>query len=200
MEHLAFKIIGALGSLATAGAFIILFFKDKYKQDQIDRLTELSREAENQTQQMIEGNKLQNEIIGLFQKQLSSIENSIQLEKAKWKSEIKPKFIVNDNNKDGDLYGYKIILQNIGGIAKYITICKESDEDSGFYRINDSSETEIPRMGNYTVQIYYEQPDIRKPFIAIKFKINYEDESGNKYFQIFMRNKRNTNITNPEEY
>jgi Ca2+/Na+ antiporter len=34
-----YELLGALGSLATFGAFVFLFLKDKFKQDQIDKLT-----------------------------------------------------------------------------------------------------------------------------------------------------------------
>lgn len=40
--NIIFQFVGALGSLATVGAFIYLFRKDKEKQVQIDRLADIA--------------------------------------------------------------------------------------------------------------------------------------------------------------
>ena len=45
---LLFMVINAIGSLATFGAFLFLFFKDKHKQGQIDKLTDIFLELQKQ--------------------------------------------------------------------------------------------------------------------------------------------------------
>jgi hypothetical protein len=45
---LLFELITAIGSLATFGTFLFLFFKDKQKQDQIDKLTNIFEELQIQ--------------------------------------------------------------------------------------------------------------------------------------------------------
>lgn len=45
---LIFNIANSVGSLATFGAFLFLFFKDKQKQNQIDKLTDIFLELQKQ--------------------------------------------------------------------------------------------------------------------------------------------------------
>ena len=53
-----FQIIEAIGSLATFGAFIFLFIKDKNKQEQINKLTSIAAVLESQNETMKEQNNL----------------------------------------------------------------------------------------------------------------------------------------------
>ena len=53
------QIVGAIGSLATFGAFIFLFRRDKDKQSQIDKLTGIATILEAQNERM----KKQNDLI-----------------------------------------------------------------------------------------------------------------------------------------
>lgn len=55
---LVFQAIGALGSLATVGAFIYLFKKDNDKQSQIDRLTDISEALKGQLESHRENRRL----------------------------------------------------------------------------------------------------------------------------------------------
>jgi hypothetical protein len=45
--ELIFNIINSIGALATFGAFILLFLKDKDKQKQIKKLTSISKSMAN---------------------------------------------------------------------------------------------------------------------------------------------------------
>ena len=57
--HLLFEIAAAIGSLATFGAFVMLFIKNKNKQEQLDRLTSISVGIETQADSL----KAQNDLI-----------------------------------------------------------------------------------------------------------------------------------------
>jgi hypothetical protein len=63
---LLFNILNALGSLATFLAFIFLFKKDKDKQAQIDRLTNIANVLEGQTEVMIKQNDLIAQQVDIF--------------------------------------------------------------------------------------------------------------------------------------
>lgn len=60
------QIIGALGSLATFGAFIMLFKKDKNKQEQLDRLTVISSVLENQAESLRKQNDLISQQVDIY--------------------------------------------------------------------------------------------------------------------------------------
>ncbi len=57
--QLTFNIINSIGALATFGAFLMLFFKDKNKQKQIDKLTSIVTVLDAQNDSL----KKQNELI-----------------------------------------------------------------------------------------------------------------------------------------
>lgn len=63
---LTFNILNALGSLATFLAFIFLFRKDKDKQKQIDKLTNIASVLEGQTDVMRKQNDLLSQQVDIF--------------------------------------------------------------------------------------------------------------------------------------
>jgi hypothetical protein len=60
------QIIGAVGSLATFGAFLMLFKKDKNKQEQLDRLTVISSVLENQAESLRKQNDLISQQVDIY--------------------------------------------------------------------------------------------------------------------------------------
>ena len=64
--NLVFQIIAALGSIATFGAFLMLFKKDKEKQNQIDKLTKIATLLDSQNDTLRQQNDLISQQVDIF--------------------------------------------------------------------------------------------------------------------------------------
>lgn len=124
---LVFQIIGALGSMATFGAFIFLFRRDKDKQTQIDKLTGIATILEAQNETM----KLQNDLIAqqvdifrntsiLSRKDGKAIKELKDIEERKLKLSVKPILWLNGAGYRGHEGELKIDLNNKGEDAKLL--------------------------------------------------------------------------------
>lgn len=132
---LIFQIIGAIGSLATFGAFIFLFRRDKDKQSQIDKLTGIATILEAQNDTM----KMQNDLIAqqvdifrntsiLKGNDEQALTHLRQIEEKKLKLSVRPNLWLNGagyNGYDGEL---KIDLNNKGEDAKLLEFKLTSDD------------------------------------------------------------------------
>lgn len=132
--NLIFQIIASIGSLATFGAFIFLFRRDKDKQSQIDKLTGIATILEAQNETM----KLQNDLIA---QQVDIFRNTsilkgndegaiIELkaiEEKKLKLSVRPNLWLNGAGygPDGEL---RIDLNNKGEDAKLLEFKLTSDD------------------------------------------------------------------------
>ena len=124
---LIFQIIGAIGSLATFGAFIFLFRRDKDKQTQIDKLTGIATILEAQNETM----KLQNDLISqqvdifrntsiLKGNDEKAINELKEIEERKLKLSVKPNLWLNGAGYKGNEGELKIDLNNKGEDAKLL--------------------------------------------------------------------------------
>ncbi len=122
-----FQIIGAIGSLATFGAFIFLFRRDKDKQTQIDKLTGIATILEAQNETM----KLQNDLIAqqvdifrntsiLSGKDEVAIKELKEIEEKKLKLSVKPNLWLNGAGYKGYEGELTIDLNNKGENAKLL--------------------------------------------------------------------------------
>ncbi len=102
-----FEILGALGAIGTFGAFVMLFIKDKYKQDQIDKLTNITEKLTNIASTL----EVQNDNLA---KQL--------------RASVLPELWTNGIYQDANGIDFKINLSNRGEIAKLIKFELESDD------------------------------------------------------------------------
>lgn len=165
--NFTFSILNALGSLATFGAFLFLFFKDKQKQVQIDKLTDISTNLKEQ-------NDLANQ---------------------KFKLTIKPKIEIGKafyNGTDGEA---DFEIKNCGSYAKLVSYTLKSDdvishnEHIPYELKTDSSRKFFIRTKGkkhikdceYEVDIDFEDKTghlyrVNLSGIGIKLKINNENE------------------------
>lgn len=97
---LLFMVINAIGSLATFGAFLFLFFKDKHKQGQIDKLTDIFLELQKQN----------------------------NLSEKKFKLSIKPNLHLHGSSLNGTSGEFKINLNNKGENAKITKMVLNSND------------------------------------------------------------------------
>ncbi len=125
--NLIFQIISAIGSLATFGAFIFLFRKDKDKQIQINKLTRIAVVLESQNETMKEQNNLitqQVDILrntsGIRGEDGGVMEQLREIEEKKLKLSVKPNLWLNGAGYKGYNGELHIDLNNKGEDAKLL--------------------------------------------------------------------------------
>jgi hypothetical protein len=133
--NLFFQIIGSVGSLATFGAFLFLFRRDKDKQTQIDKLTGIATYLEAQNEIMRQQNDLIAQQVEIFrntsilkgqnEKELIKLR---EIEEKKLKLSIKPNLWLNGAGYSGHDGELKIDLNNKGEDAKLLEFNLTSDD------------------------------------------------------------------------
>jgi len=125
--NLIFQIIGAIGSLATFGAFVFLFRRDKDKQAQIDKLTGIATILEAQNETMKEQNHLIAQQVEIFRNTSVlkgqddiAIQQLREIEEKKLKLSVKPNLWLNGAGYRGNEGELKIDLNNKGESAKLL--------------------------------------------------------------------------------
>jgi len=144
------QIIGAVGSLATFGAFIFLFIRDKDKQSQIDKLTGIATALEAQNEIMKKQNDLIAQQVNIFRNTSLLKENNEEalqelrdIEEKKLRLSVRPNLYLNGagtTGHEGKLHidlnnkGEKAIINNIILISTDIDLLDQSfpfDIDKG---------------------------------------------------------------------
>ena len=135
LSNFIFGIFSALGSIATFGAFVFLFRRDKDKQTQIDKLTGIVTILETQNEIM----KLHNDLIAqqvdifrntsiLKENDGNAVRQLREIEEKKLKLSVKPNLWLNGAGYDGSRGELKIDLNNKGEVAKLIEFNLKSDD------------------------------------------------------------------------
>ncbi len=95
--ELAFNIINSIGALATFGAFLMLFRRDRDKQEQIDRLTSIATVLDAQNDSLKKQNDLISQQVDIFrntsilkQQDNASIAKLQEIEEKKLKLSVAP--------------------------------------------------------------------------------------------------------------
>ena len=217
------QAIGAIiAIIAGIVGFIQLYKDSKEKQTQINVLTDLAKESALQTNhlsaqvdQMIEGNKLQSMYISLFQRTVSTNEESLiikheknELYKQIRKNEIKPNFNLSLLSNDYDIQpdkpliekdNIKLGFQNIGEKATLIEYI-ELEKNSQNIDMSNILNKEYLKNQGFKVDFKWFYLKKQKSDLFIHFKLVFEDEDRNKYYQIFEGTyKGNFVITKPIE-
>jgi hypothetical protein len=153
--NIVFQIIASIGSLATCGAFIFLFLKDKDKQTQIDKLTGIVEkltgivtilEAQNETM------KKQNDLIA---QQVDILRNTSllqgsdnqallhlkEIEVKKLRLSVQPNLWTNGGGYNGSTGEFHIDLNNKGETA-IIQEFKNNSTDVTIHNIQSTYELE----------------------------------------------------------
>jgi len=127
--NIIFQVIAAIGSLATFGAFLLLFRKDKDKQNQINKLTNIAAILKNQNDTMKEQNSLIEQQIDIFRntsllkgnddKALAELQ---AIEEKKMKLSVKPNLWLNGAGYSGYNGELRIDLNNKGEDAKLLEL------------------------------------------------------------------------------
>jgi len=122
-----FQLIAALGSLATFGAFVCLFFKDKSKQEQIDKLSSIATVLEAQNEAMCKQNGLISQQVEILRNIAISgkgnddaIKELRDIEEKKLRLSVKPNLWLNVIGYDSFSGELKIDLNNKGEDAKLL--------------------------------------------------------------------------------
>jgi hypothetical protein len=132
---LIFQIVAAVGSLATFGAFIFLFRRDKDKQTQIDRLTGIAEILKSQNDTWKEHNLLVEQQVDIFrntsilrQGDNEAFQKLHEIEEKKLKLSVKPYLWLNGATMYGHSGELKVDLNNKGERAKLLEFDLKSDD------------------------------------------------------------------------
>ncbi|WP_290568095.1 hypothetical protein [Leeuwenhoekiella sp. UBA6783] len=122
--ELFLQICAAIGSLATFGAFLMLFKKDKSKEVQINKLTSIAAVLENQAESLNKQNDLLSQQIDIFRNTSLLTEQNDQayqelkeIEEKKMKLSVRPNLWLNGATTIGMSGELKIWLNNKGETA-----------------------------------------------------------------------------------
>jgi hypothetical protein len=172
-----------LGVPAAIAAFILLFIKDKQKQQQIDKLTELILEHSYQTELMRESNELFKEQLLIQSEVLINDKNykdlMKELEIKKSKSKYRPHFVFEKGESTSN--ELKLLIRNSGERASKLKFNVAEVEE---LRITTPGGISISKNGIFVLTGDYRgKENLHK--IDKLIEIIYEDSIGTKYKQIF---------------
>ena len=122
--NIIFQIIASIGSLATFGAFVFLFRRDKDKQVQIDRLTGIATILEAQNDTMKKQNDLFAQQVDIFRNtsllkggDQDAIRHLQEIEEKKLRLSVEPNLWTNGGGYNGSTGEFNIDLNNKGETA-----------------------------------------------------------------------------------
>jgi hypothetical protein len=133
--NIIFQIIASIGSLATFGAFIFLFRRDKDKQAQIDKLAGIATVLDAQNETMKKQNDLISQQVDIFrntsllkgndQEALSQLR---EIEERKLKLSVQPILWTNGGGYNGSTGEFQLDLNNKGETAILQEFVNNSDD------------------------------------------------------------------------
>lgn len=183
-----FEIITALGSLATCGAFIMLFIKDKGKQKQISKLTDIASSLENQSEYLNKQNDLLAQQVDIFRNTSilkgqdgGALEMLRKIEEKKLLLSVKPNIWTNGGMEKGFPRQLHIDISNKGEYAKLWAYALTSDDIEFF-------DEQLPwELEKGQSMFLYARPKVNKQVKDCKYEIElrYSDSLENKYSTIF---------------
>ncbi len=122
--NIVFQIIASIGSLATFGAFVFLFRRDKDKQAQIDRLTGIATILEAQNDTMKKQNDLFAQQVDIFRNtsllkggDQEAIRHLQEIEEKKLRLSVEPNLWTNGGGYNGSTGEFNLDLNNKGETA-----------------------------------------------------------------------------------
>jgi len=122
--NIVFQLIASIGSLATFGAFVFLFRRDKDKQAQIDRLTGIATILEAQNDTMKKQNDLLAQQVDIFRNtsllkggDQDAIRHLQEIEERKLRLSVEPNLWTNGGGYNGSTGEFSIDLNNKGEVA-----------------------------------------------------------------------------------
>lgn len=171
-------IIGVPGAMA---AFILLFIKDKHKQQQLDNLKEIAVKIEAQNETLKESNDLASEQIDVLRKMLLSPSNSgydklAEIEEKKLKHSVKPN--LKSNGQSYRMSEFWVDITNIGETAIVDNIYFDKSRFSPLNHIKPGHEIEK----NKTIKVGFRTKDnTNSNYISYDIEIKLHDQLGNLY-------------------
>ncbi|MPL95106.1 hypothetical protein SDC9_41270 [bioreactor metagenome] len=200
--ELLFQIIAAIGSIATFGAFVMLFRKDKDKQAQITKLSIIAATLENQAESLNKQNDLLAQQVDIFRNtSILKEQNQVALEKLrdieeqKIKLSVKPNIWTNGGMEKGYQNELQIDISNKGEVANLLEFRLISD-DLTLHNLHLPYELEKGK-GRYI----FAKGKSNKAIKNCEYQIDviYEDSLKNRYCSTFIGKGAIAKITETKE-
>jgi hypothetical protein len=181
--NITIQVIGALGSLATFGAFILLFIKDRQKQDQIDRLTSIGDNIKDQNELLDASNKLLDQQVSILRESmtLSKPNDRIsmrlaEIEEQKLLLSLKPRFKYEGGTFSAGGGQAKLRIRNKGQLAKIKDLLVISGGVSVATNLVDKT---IEKDQTFDLSINSPSDSSREKYVL---DLSYSDELENLYY------------------
>lgn len=178
-------IIGVPGALA---ALVLLFIKDKHKQQQLDNLKEIAVKIEEQNETLKESNELASQQIDVLRKMLlnpstSGYDKLAEIEEKKLKLSVKPN--LKSNHRQYRMEEFKIDITNTGADA---IIDSVNFDESRFYYTNKLKKGYVLEKDQNIVICFRTIDKSNSNYIDYGFEVKLHDSLGNPYLFKVQRN------------
>lgn len=202
LSNFVFGIFSALGSVATFGAFVFLFRRDKDKQDQIDKLTGIVRVLETQNDLMKLHNELIAQQVDIFRNtSVLNIGDNIafaelkEIEEKKLKLVVRPNLWLNGAGYNVNTGELKIDLNNKGEDAVLMEFVNHSND---IILHNEHLPYDLDKGGSRYI---FAKRSINKNMKDINYEIEviYKDKLDNRFMIKIQGTGANVNIIERKE-
>jgi hypothetical protein len=199
--NIIFEAVQALGTLATFGAFVFLFRKDKEKQEQINSLASIANHLEAQSSLMKRSNELLSLQVDILNKESqgkmekSEVNSKMAaLEAKKMRLAAMPRLFTNGGMSRGYEGEIQLNLSNKGERA----ILKEFAVEGDLVLHNEHLPYDLEKDAER--KIFLRSPDMSKTNSAqYKITVTYEDGLGYKYQSIIEGQGAKCKLTGTQE-
>lgn len=182
--NIIFQSIAAVGSLATCGAFIFLFRRDKDKQAQIDKLTGIATILEAQNETMKKQNGLLTQQVDIFRNTAILKDNDQEavghlrdIEEKKLRLSVEPNLWTNGGGYNGSTGEFRIDLNNKGETATLIEFVNNTADVS---LSNKSLPYELEKGASRKI-LGRQKGDKHIQYCEIDIDVIYTDRLKNKF-------------------
>lgn len=183
-QNLLFDIITSVGSLATFGAFIFLFRRDKDKQAQIDKLTEISTMLEAQNETMKKHNDLVSQQVDIFRNtsilkgnDQDALNKLQEIEETRLRLSVMPILSITGGSYNGSSGEFQLYLNNKGEDA----ILTEFINNSADVELQKLNSPYVLEKGKQRLITGRQAGDKHIQHCDQDFNVIYTDRLDNKY-------------------
>ena len=202
--QIVFQVIESIGSLATFGAFVFLFRRDKDKQSQIDRLTSIATILEAQHTTMKKQNDLLAQQVDIFRNtsllkagDQDAIRELREIEEKKLRLSVEPNLWTNGGGYNGSTGEFNIDLNNKGETAIIQEFVNHSGEEVIIY--NNFLPYELEKGANRKI-FGRQSGDKHIKDCNIEIDVIYIDRLKNRFLSKIKGTGINIQIVETKEY
>lgn len=176
-----FQMIEAFAGIATVGTFLFLFFKDKAKQAQINKLSDISESLKAQTESINKFVDLQSQQLNIINKANSysgeTKDKLALIEEQKLLLSVRPRIVINSTTCIGHQGEIEVNIRNLGETATLVAF-----EVTNGDLLSHSEHLPYTLEKDQKRKIYLRTKDrSNSNFASFRLEIKYIDRLENEY-------------------